>query len=320
MATKWLRILTRAGWSTKPLAGTPANALTATEIDQTLLQIHDDKVDKVNPTSSGAMTHSGSAQIYSAVINASCRIGVQLELMRGNVHDWSFNADINPGYLSVTNEGSGYPFKISKSGSRFIFGGGNDDGLSRVQIEGDFSIDGNVVATYDNTRTIGTAPRRWSTIYAASGSINTSDAREKTDVRAMSQAEIEASKQISKEIGIYQWLSAIKEKGDSARLHVGLTVQRAIEIMESNGLDPFAYGFICYDKWDDAFVEHPAVEYKPADIAEDGTVISQEVKAQAARIEQTQVAGDRYAFRYDELNLFIARGLDARLSALEDAA
>ena len=29
-------------------------------------------------------------------------------------------------------------------------------------------------------------------------------------------------------------------------------------------------------------------------------------------------AGDRYSFRYDQLNLFIARGIEARLSAIED--
>jgi len=30
-----------------------------------------------------------------------------------------------------------------------------------------------------------------------------------------------------------------------------------------------------------------------------------------------QTAGSRYAFRYDQLSLFIAAGLNARLSALE---
>ncbi len=32
----------------------------------------------------------------------------------------------------------------------------------------------------------------------------------------------------------------------------------------------------------------------------------------------TQAAGDRYAFRYDELNMFIAAGFEARLHALEN--
>lgn len=67
----------------------------------------------------------------------------------------------------------------------------------------------------------------------------------------MSAAEISAAKTLSKEIGTYKWLEAIQAKGADARTHIGMTVQRAIEIMEANNLDPFAYGFICYDKWDE---------------------------------------------------------------------
>lgn len=130
----------------------------------------------------------------------------------------------------------------------------------------------------DNSTTSGNGANRWSVVYAATGTINTSDAREKTTVSVMTSDEIEAAKALSKEIGTYQWLASIKEKGDAARKHVGLTVQRAIEVMESHGLDPMAYGFICHDVLED---------------------------------------GDIYGFRYDQLNMFIARGFEARLSALE---
>jgi hypothetical protein len=58
--------------------------------------------------------------------------------------------------------------------------------------------------------------------------------------------------------------------------------------MTAHGLNPMAYGFICYDEW-------------PAD-AEAGLS-----------------AGNRYSLRPDELLLFIARGFDARLAALEAA-
>jgi len=175
------------------------------------------------------------------------------------------------------------------------------------------------VAGADNSYTLGNGSFRWSTVYAATGAINTSDGREKTAVSPMTSAEINASKQLAREIGIYKWLSAVAEKGAAARKHVGFTVQRAIEIMESNGLDPMSYGFICYDQWDDKFVEHPAIEAKDAVLDEDGNVIEAAIGAKAARTEQTQHAGDRYAFRYDELNMFIARGFDARLSVLEAA-
>lgn len=197
---------------------------------------------------------------------------------------------------------------------------------STVQGSGGSTISWNTHGTWnptsilpgvDNTSTNGSGALRWSTVYAATGTINTSDAREKTAVSPMTSAEIEASKQLAREIGTYKWLSAIAEKGDEARKHVGFTVQKTIEIMQANGLDPMAYGFICYDSWGDEFLEHPAIEAKDAVLGEDGEVLEPAVEAKAAWTEQTQKAGDRYSFRYDELNLFIARGFEARLSALE---
>ena len=110
-----------------------------------------------------------------------------------------------------------------------------------------------------------------------------------------------------------------------------MTVQRAIEIMGANSLDPFGYGFICYDKWDDVFVEHSAIEAVTAvesvaevldeagEIITAAVVAVEAVKAKAAWTETTQKAGDRYAFRMDELLMFISRGFEARLSALESA-
>ena len=169
----------------------------------------------------------------------------------------------------------------------------------------------------DGTNVLGTAANRWSTVYAATGTINTSDAREKTAVAPLTEAEIAAAKQLSKEIGSYKFLQSIAEKGESARMHVGMTVQRAIEIMESHNLVPFSYGFICYDEWGDEYMEHGAVEARDA-VLKDDTVVSDAVVAKAAWTEQTRAAGNRYAFRYDQLVMFLMVGFEARLQALED--
>lgn len=161
---------------------------------------------------------------------------------------------------------------------------------------------GNFIPMGDGGYDIGWGSGRVRNIYATNGSINTSDARMKNDVRAMSDPETEAAKAIAKEIGLWTW----KEQADmnDVREHCGLTVQRAMEIMESFGLEPFKYGFICYDKWDEQTV---VSEYGPAN--EDGS---------ENPIYKTIPAGDRYSFRLDELNMFIAKGFEARLSALED--
>ncbi len=113
---------------------------------------------------------------------------------------------------------------------------------------------GHFLAGFDNIFNIGSASKRIKEFFAGLGAINTSDARMKTAVRKMRKAEIKAGQELRKEIGIYQLLESIAEKGkNGARLHTGMTVQRAIEIMEANGLDPFAYGFICHNTWEDVF-------------------------------------------------------------------
>ena len=151
----------------------------------------------------------------------------------------------------------------------------------------------------DNAYSIGDSSLRVSAVYAANGAIQTSDARLKSEVRKFTDNEIAAAKLLSQEIGIYSWLAKQAEEGEDAREHIGLTVQRAIEIMESCGLDPMHYGFICYDEWE-----------------EEEIVIGYEDDVNP--IMGKKEAGDRYSFRYDQLNLFIARGIEARLSAIEE--
>lgn len=138
--------------------------------------------------------------------------------------------------------------------------------------------------TTDNTQNFGSGANRWATIYAGTGSINTSDAREKTEVWPLTESELKAASLIAKAIGGYKWLYAIKEKGDAARTHIGTTVQTAIGILDQQGLDPMAYAFICYDQW-----------------VEEG------------------VQKDRYSFRYDELAMFLIRAQEQRLERLEQA-
>jgi len=152
----------------------------------------------------------------------------------------------------------------------------------------------------DNAATLGSSSKRWSVVYAATGVINTSDAREKTAVDPLTTAELAAAAELARAIGTYQWLASIADKGaGNARHHAGLTVQRAIQIMQDHSLDPFRYGFICFDEWP----ETPEQRDPETDDV----------------VQEYQPAGDRYSFRHDELLLFLARGFAARLDALESA-
>ena len=109
---------------------------------------------------------------------------------------------------------------------------------------------GNLLPGANGTQAFGSTSLRWSQVWCTAGAFNTSDATLKTPLRAMQAQELAAGFQMSQELGTFQWLDSVKEKGDKARRHVGLTVQRAAEIMESHGLKPWSYGFMGFDKWE----------------------------------------------------------------------
>ncbi len=46
----------------------------------------------------------------------------------------------------------------------------------------------------------------------------------------------------------------------------------------------------------------------------EGVELTPAIEYKAAWTETTRTAGDRYSFRMDELNLFVARGFEARLA------
>jgi hypothetical protein len=156
----------------------------------------------------------------------------------------------------------------------------------------------------DDLFDLGDSGIRWTNVFATNSVINTSDARLKTDLVALTDDEVSAATAISKSLGYtWQW----SEGGD--RTHVGPTVQMIMEIMKDNNLTPFDYSFICYDEWDD---QYESVEVEPEYIDEDGNVVPAVYESQLV-----MEAGDRYSFRENELMKFVAAGLSQRNDSLE---
>jgi hypothetical protein len=131
----------------------------------------------------------------------------------------------------------------------------------------------------DNAITLGSAAKRFVKLFAVSGTIDTSDEREKTAIRDLSKAEIDAAGDLAKSIGFYKLLS---EKDGPE--HCGVIAQTVIRIMERHGLDAMAYGLIDHERWE---------------------------------ADETGPGGDRYGVRYGELSMFCVRGLEDRLARLE---
>lgn len=150
----------------------------------------------------------------------------------------------------------------------------------------------------DNTYKLGTASDRWSAVFAGNGTINTSDGREKQDIEALSDSERRVATTLKGLVKKYRFKDAVTEKGEDARIHVGVIAQEVVAAFASEGLDANRYGLLCYDRWDEQ------QEIIGAKLDEQGndtgeTIVLQEYKA----------AGDRYGIRYDQLLAFIIAAL-----------
>lgn len=99
----------------------------------------------------------------------------------------------------------------------------------------------------DNSYSLGTASFRASVIYAGTGTINTSDARLKTDIRDLSDAEKRAAARCRDLVKAYRFIDAVAEKGDAARIHFGVIAQEVEAAFVEEGLDAWRYGVMCSD-------------------------------------------------------------------------
>jgi len=103
--------------------------------------------------------------------------------------------------------------------------------------------------TNDNVISNGDSIYRWSVVFAGTGTINTSDEREKQQIGAIDAAVLRAWANVN--FVQYKWDDAVELKGDGARWHFGLIAQQVKAAFEAEGLDAFEYGLLCYDEWDD---------------------------------------------------------------------
>lgn len=165
-----------------------------------------------------------------------------------------------------------------------------------------FATDGAVRPGIDNAQSFGTGGFRWSVIYSGTGSINTSDKREKKDIGAIPAEWLDAWGDVQWQR--FRFRDAVKAKGEEARWHLGLIAQQVQEAFAARGLDAREIGLLCHDEWEAT----PAVKEVQDD---DGEIVTH---AQPAR-----KAGDRWGLRYDECQAIEAAWQRRRIAELEAA-
>lgn len=136
---------------------------------------------------------------------------------------------------------------------------------------------------YDNIVVLGEAATRYSSAYFASAPQVTSDARAKDHIEYLTDVEKRVGQKLLGMIRTYKMRDSLSSKGADSRTHVGLIVQEVIKAFEEEGLNPFDYGIVCHDEWED--------EWQDIVDEESGDVIDR------VRVKE---AGDAYSLRYDE--------------------
>jgi hypothetical protein len=101
----------------------------------------------------------------------------------------------------------------------------------------------------DNTFSCGTSSLRWSVVYAATGTINTSDANAKEQIEDLSAAEIKVAQRVKGLIKKFKFKNAVAAKGSNARIHIGVMAQDVQAAFTAEGLDAENYGIFCSDTW-----------------------------------------------------------------------
>ena len=173
----------------------------------------------------------------------------------GRIEFWSnARASSNPGaYIIAEADGS---MSASSKLTRLLFmttpsGEVTPTERMRIDSNGAVHIFNNIRPWSDNTSQLGTASRRWSTVFAATGTINTSDANLKQDVENLEQAELNIAIAIKGLIKKYRFIDAVQIKGDDARIHVGVIAQEVEQAFIDEGLDPRRYALFCEDTLED---------------------------------------------------------------------
>jgi hypothetical protein len=150
----------------------------------------------------------------------------------------------------------------------------------------------NLTPGSDNTQNFGSGSLRWATIFAGTGTINTSDERYKVLREGGDLSDAEHRAWSAVRAIVYRDKDSFERKGDAARLHVGYSWQSIQAAFEAEGLNPARYGLWCEDALE-APVEKTRMATRPVEgqtetvpvLDEDGQPVFEQVQ-ETEEVEQ----------------------------------
>lgn len=165
----------------------------------------------------------------------------------------------NPGtawYGFMTTDANGASYCVTSDVAiQFIQGG-----AVRAKIKPQASTLSAFTPGDDNHTPLGDLTNRWSVVVAGTGTINTSDGRQKTSpitlgdlsesLASNDDAILDAWGDVS--VIAFKWLQSISEKGeDTARWHIGVIAQQVRDAFQNHGIDATKFGLLCHDRWEE---------------------------------------------------------------------
>ena len=191
--------------------------------------------------SSGAtVITTSNISSYAPTVSGSGAYGTWNISINGNAatSNTATNATGLSGSPSITVSGITTP-SVNTSGSTLSLSVG---GTNQVSV--------NTLAFFpnaDNTLACGASSNRWNVVYAASGTINTSDANEKQQIADLTAAEKAVGLALKGMMKTFKFNDSVKDKGSLARIHFGVIAQDVRDAFEAQGLNAENYGVFCSD-------------------------------------------------------------------------
>ena len=159
----------------------------------------------------------------------------------------SSNGNITSNLGGFSNLGNNAVTLYSSNTGMFANSGGIGWLLNGTQVLAQGT--GNLQPGSDNTYALGSGGERWSVVYAATGTINTSDESQKQEIAFLNTAEKAVAQTLKGLIKSFKFNDSVKEKGSLARVHFGVIAQDVKAAFEAQGLNPDNYGVFCSDTW-----------------------------------------------------------------------
>lgn len=192
---------------------------------------------EVPPSSSGGVT-SFNARTGAVTLSSSDVTGALGYTPASTSSTVAAANNLSGGTLTTSS------YTLQSSGSLVALG--NNGGANGVFINGGSAFAPNS----DGAMTCGSSGFRWSTVYATTGTINTSDANQKTEIADLTAAELAVAKRIKGLFKTFKFKDAVASKGTGARKHIGVIAQDVQAAFAAEGLDANKYGLFCSDTVD----------------------------------------------------------------------